>query len=114
MDSEALQRENTLLRTVLDQRDQIKALEEQVDRQHSANFKFVQIIYTMCTNGELIARHDNTQDFRRGQWHVYSFYFNMLKSFVPDLVEKHPEFEVIATKMEEWHEAIRWAAKEEE
>ena len=114
MDSEALQRENTLLRTVLDQRDQIEALEEQVDRQHSANSTFVQIIYTMCNNGIMRSRSDNIQDFHRGEWHVYSFYFDLLKSFVPDLVEKHPEFEVIATKMEEWHEAIREAAKGEE
>ena len=114
MDSEALQRENTLLRTVLDQRDQIEALEEQVDRQHSANSTFVQIIYTMCNNGIMRSRSDNIQDFHRGEWHVYSFYFDLLKSFVPDLVEKHPEFEVIATKMEEWHEAIREAEKGEE
>jgi DNA-binding GntR family transcriptional regulator len=114
MDSEALQRENTLLRTVLDQRDQIKALEEQVDRQHSANSKFVQIIYTMCNNGIGRAKMEHIQDFHRGEWHVYSFYFDLVKLLVPDLVEKHPEFGVIATKMEEWHEAIREAAKGEE
>jgi len=113
MSEEELRRENGLLRTILDQMDYIKSLEEQVDRQHSANSKFVQILHTMCNNGELIARHDNIQDFHRGQWHVYSFYFNMLKSFVPDIVETHPEFESIALKLDEWSETIKQAAKGE-
>lgn len=111
MDCEALQRENTLLRAVIDQQDQIKALKEQIDRQHSANSKFVQIIYTMCNNGIGRAKMEHIQDFHRGEWHVYSFYFDMLNSFVPDLVKNHPEFEVIAIKLDEWSDAIKQAAK---
>jgi len=113
MSEEELRRENGLLRTILDQMDYIKSLEEQVDRQHSANSKFVQILYTMCNNGELIARHDNIRDFQRGEWHVYSFYFNMLKSFVPDIVETHPEFGPVVVKLDEWSETIKQAAKGE-
>jgi len=113
MDEEELRRENTLLRTILDQIDYIKSLEEQVDRQHSANSTFVQIIYTICNNGIMRSRSDNIQDFHRGEWHVYSFYFDMLKSFMPTFVENHPEFEVIALKMEEWSDAIKQAANGE-
>lgn len=104
--------EVSLLRKVIEQRDQIDALNEQVDRQHSANCKLIQILYAICNNGELIAGHKNIRDFSRGEWHVYSFYFNLLKSFVPDLVEKHPEFEAVAIKLDEWSETIKQAAKE--
>jgi len=110
---EELRRENNLLRTILDQMDYIKSLEEQVDRQHSANSTFVQIIHTMCNDGIMMSRSDNIRDFQRGEWHVYSFYFDMLKSFMPNFVENHPEFEVIAIKLEEWSDAIKQAANGE-
>ena len=102
-----------LLRKIIEQRDQIDALNEQVDRQHSANCKLIQILYTICNNGELITGHDNIRDFHRGQWYVYSFYFNLLKSFVPDIVETHPEFGPVAVKLDEWSETIKQAAKGE-
>jgi len=106
--------EVSLLRKIIEQRDQIDALNEQVDRQHSANSKLIQILYVICNNGELMSWHENTRDFSRGEWHVYSFYFNLLKSFVPDLVETHPEFGPVAVKLDEWSETIKQAAKEEE
>jgi hypothetical protein len=106
--------EVSLLRKIIEQRDQIDALNEQVDRQHSANSKLIQILYVICNNGELMSWHENTRDFSRGEWHVYSFYFNLLKSFVPDLVETHPEFGPVAVKLDEWSETIKQAAKEKE
>ena len=111
MDSETLQRENTLLRTVLDQRDQIKALEEQVDRQHSATCRFAEVISGMCMNGISYARCKNSNDFQRGQWATYSFYFERLSSVIPDLIKKYPEFEAIAIEMEDWSNELRGAAK---
>ena len=106
-----MQDEVLLLRRIIEQNDKIEELEKNLKSQTSANWKFVQILTTICGNGTMNARFDNIRDFQRGEWHVYSYYFKMLKVFVPDLVEKHPEFEVIAIKMNDWGEAIRESAK---
>jgi predicted component of type VI protein secretion system len=54
--------EVSLLRKVIEQRDQIDALNEQVDQQHSANCKLIQILYAVCNNGELMSWHEKKRD----------------------------------------------------
>jgi hypothetical protein len=111
MTPEELQKENELLRTIINQRTEIDNLKEEINKQTSINSRFRQILMEMLNNG--FPYQYKSDDFSRGCWFVHGRWLDRARVLLPNFANKYSEFKEIVDKITEMDETVLAIAAQE-